>query len=343
MRWSEQPEVRPNSMSSEKYRWSLVDGFVDRFNEHRASMFIPSEHICVDESISRWYGQGGNWINHGLPMYIAIDRKPENGCEIQNAACGKSGIMMRLKLVKTAEEESTHAKELHDEGLNHGTVTIKSLVEPWTGSDRIVCADSYFASVATALELKRLGLRFIGVVKTATKRFPLKHLYGLELRDCGDCEGLVSKGRNGQPSLLAFVWMDRNRRYFIATGSCLQAGKTYSRNRWRQEDEEQDAPPNRVELFVPQPQAAEVYYLTCGLIDQHNRSRQDTLMLERKFKTHDWAKRVNMSLFAMIVVDTYLVYSQFTESKDTQKEFYCDLAEEQLLVVEEWAKAKLSS
>jgi hypothetical protein len=55
MLWNEQPEVRPNSMSSEKYRWSLVDGFVDRFNEHRASMFIPSEHICVDESISRWY------------------------------------------------------------------------------------------------------------------------------------------------------------------------------------------------------------------------------------------------------------------------------------------------
>jgi hypothetical protein len=166
------------------------------------------------------------------------------------------------------------------------------------------------------------------VVKTATKRFPLKHLSGLELRDRGDCVGLVSKGIDGQPSLLAFVWMDRNRRYFIATGSCLQAGKTYSRNRWRQEDEEQDAPPNRVELFVPQPEAAEVYYSTCGLIDQHNRSRQDTLMLERKVKTHDWAKRVNMSLFAMIVVDTYLVYSQSTESEKTQKDFYNDLAED---------------
>jgi hypothetical protein len=26
--------------------------------------------------------------NHGLPMYVAMNRKPENGCEIQNAACG---------------------------------------------------------------------------------------------------------------------------------------------------------------------------------------------------------------------------------------------------------------
>jgi hypothetical protein len=79
--------------------------------------------------------------------------------------------------------------------------------------------------------------------------------------------------------------MDRHRRYVIAAGSCLKAGKTYSRNRWRQEDEEQDAPPNRVELFVPQPKAAEVYYSTCGLIDQHNRS----IVAARKVNTHDWA------------------------------------------------------
>lgn len=50
-----------------------------------------SDTICVDESMSCWYGkEGGQWINYGLPQYIAIDQKPENGCEIQNAACGIS-------------------------------------------------------------------------------------------------------------------------------------------------------------------------------------------------------------------------------------------------------------
>ena len=43
-----------------------------------------------------------------------------------------------------------------------------------------MCADSYFASVAAAKALKSIGLRFIGVVKTATKEFPLKHLSGIE-------------------------------------------------------------------------------------------------------------------------------------------------------------------
>jgi Transposase IS4 len=102
----------------------LIDGFVERFNEHRARMFVPSEDICVDESISRWYGQGGEWINHGLPKYVAIDRKPENGCEIQNTVCAKSGVMIRMKIVKTAEEEKTHVI-IGSDGLLHGTKFFK--------------------------------------------------------------------------------------------------------------------------------------------------------------------------------------------------------------------------
>jgi Transposase IS4 len=88
LRWSYQPREKPEGLSWEKYQWRLVDDHVARFNDHRERYFLPSEHICVDESMARWYGQGGHWINMGLPMYVAIDRKPENGCEIQNAACG---------------------------------------------------------------------------------------------------------------------------------------------------------------------------------------------------------------------------------------------------------------
>jgi hypothetical protein len=326
LRWCERPDERPPGMSSEKYRWMLIDGFVERFNGYRAATFTPSERICVDESMSRWYGQGGDWINHGLPMYVAIDRKPENGCEIQNAACGESGVMLQLKLVKTAREESTIIEAEDDAGLNHGTVITKELVKPWFNTDRIVCADSYFASVATAKELKRCGLRFIGVVKTATKRFPLAYLSALELHSRGDRRGLVTRDADGQATLLAFVWMDRNRRYFIASGSSLQEGLPYSRDRWRQVDEEDDAPPERVRLQVKQPKAAELYYSTCGSIDQHNRHRQDTLMLERKVGTHDWAKRVNLSIFGMIVVDTYIVHSKATGSRQSQKSFYQDIA-----------------
>ena len=94
IRFSEQPPNCPSDMTSEQYHWRLVDDFVKNFNEHRAQKYSPSDEICIDNSMSWWYGQGGHWINHGLPMYVAIDRKPENGCEIQNAACGRSGVMI---------------------------------------------------------------------------------------------------------------------------------------------------------------------------------------------------------------------------------------------------------
>jgi Transposase IS4 len=102
MVWSYQPHTREEGMSSENYRWMLVTDFVERINNHRKKFFTPSSTICVDESISRWYGLGGHWINMGLPMYVAMDRKPEDGCEIQDACCGKSAILMQIKLVKTA-------------------------------------------------------------------------------------------------------------------------------------------------------------------------------------------------------------------------------------------------
>jgi hypothetical protein len=194
IRWSYQPITRLDEVSSEQYRWMLIDDFVKNFNKHCESYFNPSDTICVDESMSRWYGQGGHWINHGLPQYIAIDRKPENGCEIQNAACGRSGVMLRLKLVKGADlvGDDNENHDRNENNLLHGTQVLKYLVSPWFGSHRIVCADSYFASVGAAKELFANGLRFIGVVKTATRGFPKTYLSAVELANRGDFLALKS-------------------------------------------------------------------------------------------------------------------------------------------------------
>jgi hypothetical protein len=86
-----------------------------------------------------WYRQGGHWINHGLSQHVTIDRKPENGCEIQNAACGMSGDMLQLRLVKGADLPGSEEVQLH------GSNVLKHILSPWYGSNRIVCADSYSA------------------------------------------------------------------------------------------------------------------------------------------------------------------------------------------------------
>jgi len=199
---------------------------------------------------------------------------------------------------------------------------------PWAHLGRIVCADSYFASVGCAAELHRLGLRFIGVVKTATRKFPMKWLSEVELAVRGDRKGLVTRAEDGKVVAMAYVWMDRERRYFITNTASLSEGKPYVRYRWRQVSQVTNADPERVELVVAQPEACEIYYATCGLIDQHNRHRQDTLQLERKIETKDWAVRVGTSLLAMMVVDTWLVYNGATATTESQQDFYTSLSEE---------------
>ncbi|EEC46907.1 predicted protein [Phaeodactylum tricornutum CCAP 1055/1] len=155
-------------------------------------------------------------------------QKPENGCEIQNAACRCSGIMLRLKLVKskTAWEEGDEGG-LSNNNLLLGTRILKELVTLWAWTNQVVCADSYFASVGAALELRQIGLGFIGVVKSATKHFPMAYLLRLEFNHQGDQKGLLMKdGLNGS-SLMVFVWIDCNCQYFISSVSSLDAGSPF--------------------------------------------------------------------------------------------------------------------
>ena len=139
-------------------------------------------------------------------------------------------------------------------------------------------------------------------------------------------------GADGEPELMAFMWMDRNRRFFIATASCLAEGKPYSRARMRQVNREPNALPEMVDLKVPQPQACEIYYSSCGKIDAHNRCRQDDLDVEKKFVTLDWSKRVNLnlSIWSMCVVDAWVLYRAALEGTNLpvmcQNEFYTSLA-----------------
>ena len=77
-----------------------------------------------------------------------MDRKPENGAEIQNSAYGRSGIMMRIRILKSAKNEEE--QQYDRDNLPHGTKVLKELVMPWANTDNIICAVSYFASVPAA-------------------------------------------------------------------------------------------------------------------------------------------------------------------------------------------------
>jgi Transposase IS4 len=148
---------------------------------------------------------GGDWINDGLPHFVAIDRKPEKGCEIQTVCCGTSGIMMGLPIVKHEVLEG-------EKDLNHGVKVMIHLLDKWSPQGRIVCADSYFASVQAAVEMYKLGWQFIGVVKTATTKYPMDFLKSIELPVRGTCSGMIAHHSNDrlEMDLLAFVYCDKD-------------------------------------------------------------------------------------------------------------------------------------
>jgi hypothetical protein len=192
----------------------------------------------------------------GLPHYLAIDRNPDNGCKIQASGCGKRGVMLQLKVVKTTTEETALQRQqqtvnvdVEYQQLQHGTQVCVDLVKAWSHTHRLVCGYSYFASVHTAKTLLQMGIRFIGVVKNSSRRFPMKFLSEIELRERGNRCGLAAKDADGVPRYLAYVFVYRDFRYFIATAMSLATGASINRRRWRQVmDVESNEDPER--LFI---------------------------------------------------------------------------------------------
>jgi len=323
--FSKQPTGGPaaDDPSGERFRWALFNDFISSINAHRKAHVTPGDTICVNESILKWYGLGGHWSSVGLPMYVAIDRKPENGREIQNAACGRSGIILHLHLVTTAAAKHANLSAAETQ-LFLGTTVLQRLVGPWAGTDRIVRADSYFASVEAALSLQASGLRFIGVVKTAHRRFPMAPLAARHLSARGDWVSMVHPSPLGPPELIAVLRADRDRRYFVASAGSTSAGAPCERLRWRQ----LDGGAERVAVSMTQPEVAEIYYSCCAQIDRHNRCRQDDLRLEHKLGTHDWSQRVNLSFLGVCIVDAWMLHLGARGSAASLKQatFYEDLA-----------------
>jgi Transposase IS4 len=190
--------------------------------------------------------------------------------------------------------------------LNHGTKVLLELLRPLANTDRVVVADSYYASVQSARELWKIKLRFIGVLKTATKQFPMHYLARCLLPNGkGDHRALKATDPDTGCQLLAIVWADRERRFFVSSCCSSAPGRVIERRRWRQRDTTPNANPELETIRLPQPEAVQVYYDGCGRIDEHNCHRQDSLNLEKKVQTMHWAHRANHSIFGMCVVDAF--------------------------------------
>ena len=114
--------------------------------------------------------------------------------------------MICLKLVKSHDDDAPVNNDMAD--LMHGAQVALYLVKPWECATpaRVVCTDSYFASVPTLDALNEHGFKFIGIIKTATRTESL--LDNVELNERGDSRHLVRLNVQGAFDMVAMVWVD---------------------------------------------------------------------------------------------------------------------------------------
>ena len=101
------------------------------------------------------------FCSNGMPHVtkIHVARKPKGvGAELKDAAESETNIIIRLELPEWAERMA--AKKFTDICHSKGTVQTLRLTKPSHHSGRAANGDSAFASVQTAVELKRHGMFF---------------------------------------------------------------------------------------------------------------------------------------------------------------------------------------
>jgi hypothetical protein len=284
-------------------KWKPIRSFVDHFNAAREQFVYPGWMICVDESMSSWRGRDGRIMN-GLPHVTKIKRKPKGvGLEIKDACDVMSGIMLRLEL---CEGKDAMRRKPFQRELGAGTAALLRLTRPWWGSGRIVCADSAFASVKSAVELRKQGLYFLGLVKTATREFPKQYLESYPLRERGDHVAVTCN--DGGTQLIGCAWNDRKRKLIVGTCGSTLAGNPHEKKRWRVSET------GDVETYykkVKRPRIVEMYFAGAPAVDIHNHYRQGGLALEEGLQTKSWWMRAFCTILGIIETDTYVAYVRF--------------------------------
>lgn len=180
-------------------------------------------------------------------------------------------------------------------------------------------ADSWFTSVKTALELEKRDLFYIGIVKTATKQFPIKILK----EKCPNQRGaaIVSQTTINDVNVISCGWRDKKIHTFVGACSTTLQGTPAKKIRTNENVEK------KYILEVPRIKIIKEYFQGAPSIDVHNLLRQSGLALEEVWHTQNWKHRLYASLLGIIETNTYLAFQYFKkEVKLSHADFTKNLA-----------------
>lgn len=160
---------------------------------------------------------------------------------------------------------------------------------------------------------------FTGMVKTATKGFPMQ-----ELRQrCPEARGMhVFATTTGfdNTNIIAMAWQDKKCHTFIGSCGTTLGGEDARKRRYDQNG-------RRFHKFVKRPQLVEEYHNGSGAIDAHNHARQGGIQVEKVWKSKYWHNRIYGSLIGIIETNAFFAYKFFTNNRTLEHvDFRHDLA-----------------
>ena len=303
--WSRGPIGCEDTLSDNP--WAEVNWVIDGHNEKRRKEFRAGSRLTPDESMVTWTGSAGPG---GIPHLSFIKRKPKPlGAEFKSVCDGSTGICMFLE---TQEGKVRMARKMFCDTYPATTATTVRMLKKMGCSEkglpadkklrRRITADSWFASRKTVRALDDcLGVNFTGPIKTATRGFPVQAMrWTLATMERGEHCVFKEEGKD----LWAVGWVDVHYKLYITTHGHSAPGTPALKKRQR-------ADGRNYKIQVPRPEVIAEYQAEMGWVDRHNRFRQAMLGLQDTWLTKRWQTRIQLEIFAIALVDSFLLARKF--------------------------------
>jgi hypothetical protein len=196
------------------------------------------------------------------------------------------------------------------------------------GKGHVVYADSYFASVQTAVALLARGTYFAGMLKTASAGLPNKYRQGAageggeepERGDTRHVKTVVKRDGMSYP-VYGHAWNEPGtegvpKKVLVATAGSTVPADPHKKKRFRFDEE--NGWSDKIERTVPRPMVVKEYFDAACQIDVHNHLRQGVLAIEDNIGTKDHIFRLFCTIIGMCAVDAFKFYNMST-SVDRRK------------------------
>ena len=201
------------------------------------------------------------------------------------------------------------------ESYKYSTAVTLRLCKEYFGTGRLVCGDSAFSSVETALALIRKGLYYTGIVKTIRSMFPKDEFDKRFAQKPSPNLGshIVLQSVEEDILLIALAWKDYSLRQFISTAGITVPLNNVEHTYTKKETVEDELGEEVVidQSYVVKyawPSLVEHYHEGIGAIDLNNRYRQGNLKIEERWKTQNWPVRNFSTNFGIILTNAFLLW-----------------------------------